>query len=78
MLDSLDKNLCADDFNYLSQEFDSKVLDLVKQKRFCDYNIWVTLHNLNKNCLAKKGLVVCWQVIKLVTLRIWACFKGLG
>ena len=27
---SLVKNLCKDDFKYLSQEFDRKVLDLVK------------------------------------------------
>ena len=27
---SLVKNLCKDDFKYLSQEFDNKVLDLVK------------------------------------------------
>ena len=31
-LESLDKNLSKDDFKYLSQQFDSKVLDLVKQK----------------------------------------------
>ena len=33
-LDSLVKNLNKDDFNYLSQEFDNNVLDLVKQKGF--------------------------------------------
>ena len=33
-LDSLVKNLGKDDFKYLNQEFDSKVLALVKQKRF--------------------------------------------
>ena len=31
-LDSLVKNLVKNDFKYLSQEFDSKALDLVKQK----------------------------------------------
>ena len=32
LLDSLVKNLGKDDFKYLSQKFDSKVLDLVRQK----------------------------------------------
>ena len=31
------KNLGKDDFKYLSQEFDSNVLDLLKQKRFYPY-----------------------------------------
>ena len=33
-LDSLVKNLDKHDFKYLRQEFDSKLLDLVKQKGF--------------------------------------------
>ena len=33
-LHSLVKNLGKDDFKYFSQAFDSKVLDLVKQKEF--------------------------------------------
>ena len=33
-LDSLVKDLSKDDFKYLSQEFDNKVLDTVKQKVF--------------------------------------------
>ena len=33
-LDSLVKILGKDDFNYLSQEFDNNVFDLVKQKGF--------------------------------------------
>ena len=38
-LDSLIKNLGKDGFNYLSQQFDNNVLDLVKQKGFypCEY-----------------------------------------
>ena len=36
-LDSLVKNLRKDDFKYLGQEFDSNVLDLVKQKGFHPY-----------------------------------------
>ena len=33
-LDSLVENFGKDDFKYLSEELDSKVLDLVKQKVF--------------------------------------------
>ena len=33
-LDSLVTNLAKDDFKYLSQQFDNKILDLVKQKDF--------------------------------------------
>ena len=38
-LDTLVKNLCKDNFKYLSQEYDSEVLDLGKQKEFysCEY-----------------------------------------
>ena len=36
-LDSLVQNLNKDDFKYLSQEFDDKILDLVKQKQFYPY-----------------------------------------
>ena len=36
-LDSLVKSLSKDDFEYLSQEFDSNILDLVKQKGFYPY-----------------------------------------
>ena len=36
-LDSLVKKLVENDFKHLSQEFDTDVLDLVKQKRFYPY-----------------------------------------
>ena len=36
-MDTLVKNLSKDDLKYLSQEFDSEVLDPVKQKRFSSY-----------------------------------------
>ena len=36
-LNSLVKNLGKDEFQYLSQEFDNNVLDLVKQKGFYPY-----------------------------------------
>ena len=37
MLDGLVKNLCKDYLKYLSQEFDSNILNLVKQKGFYPY-----------------------------------------
>ena len=37
LLDSLVKSSGKHDFKYLSQEFDSKLLDLVKQKGFYSY-----------------------------------------
>ena len=37
-LDSLVKNMSIGDFRYLTQKFDSEVLDLVNQKGFCPYN----------------------------------------
>ena len=36
-LDGLVKNLSKDNFKYLSQEFDNKILDLIKQKGFYPY-----------------------------------------
>ena len=38
LFDTLVKNSDKADFNYLSQEFDNKVLELVKQKRFYPYD----------------------------------------
>ena len=37
LLDSLVKNLGKNDFKYLNREFDSKILDLIKQKGFYPY-----------------------------------------
>ena len=47
-LDSLVKNLNKDDFKYLIQEFDSKVLNLVKQKRFYFYGYMSDFENFKK------------------------------
>ena len=57
-LDSLVKSLNKDDFKYLSQEFDTSVMDLVKQKGFCPYEYMSDFESLKKNCLAMKSLVV--------------------
>ena len=44
------RNLGENDFKYLGQEFDSKELDLVKQKDFIAMSIRVVLKSLKKNC----------------------------
>ena len=51
-LDSLLKSLGKRDFNYLSQEFNNNILDLVKQKGFYHYEC---MRNLEK---FKKQLIV--------------------
>ena len=48
-LGSLVKNSGKDDFKYLSQEFDNKVLGLDKQKGFCPYEYMRDFENLKKN-----------------------------
>ena len=53
-LDSLVKNLDKDDLKYLSQEFHSNLLDLVKQERFCPYEYMSGLKSFKNNFLAKK------------------------
>ena len=53
-LDSLVKNLGKDGFKYLSQEFDTGVLDLVKQKSI----LWAVLKSLKENFIAKKNCIV--------------------
>ena len=53
-LDSLVKNLSKGDFKYLSQEFDTNVLDLVKQNAFYPYEYMSDFENLKENSLAEK------------------------
>ena len=60
------KNLGKDGFKYLRQEFDSDVLDLVKQKGFFPYECMNDFEKFKKNCQAKKNFIVRWQVMKLV------------
>ena len=47
-LDSLVKNLGKNDFKYLRQEFDSNVLDLVKQKGFYPYKYMSHFQNFKE------------------------------
>ena len=58
------------DFKYLSQEYDDKVLCLVKQKGFYPYECMSGLKSLKKNCQAKKGFTVCWWVKHLLIKRM--------
>ena len=53
-LDSLVKHLSKDDFNYLSQEFDNNILDLVEQQKFYPYKYMSGLENFEKR-LPLKG-----------------------
>ena len=53
-LDSLVKNLGKNDFSYLSQEFDSKVLDLVKQKGFHPYDYMSSFEKFKEGLPCKK------------------------
>ena len=58
-LDSFVINLGEDDFKYLSQEFDSNILNLVKQKGFYSYEYVSGLRSLVlKNRQAKKSFIV--------------------
>ena len=53
-LDSLVKNLPNDDFKYLSQEFDNKILDLIKQKRFYPQEYMTVFEKFSKQLPSKK------------------------
>ena len=53
-LDSLVKNLANDDFKYLSQEFDNKILDLIKQKRFYPQEYMTDFEKFKKQLPSKE------------------------
>ena len=57
-LNSLVKKLGKIDFRYLSQEFDNKVLDLVKQKVYYPYEYMSDFKKLRKNYQEKNGFIV--------------------
>ena len=52
--DSLVKHLNKDDFKYLSQEFDNKVLDLVKLKGFYSYEYMTGFEKFKEELLCKE------------------------
>ena len=60
MFDNLVKNLGKDDFNYVSKELDSKVLDFVKQKDFVSMIKWMVLKNVKKDWIFKVLQFVHW------------------
>ena len=51
--DSLVKNFGKDDFKYLSQEFDRKVLDLIKQNGFHPYKYMIAFRKLQERLVTK-------------------------
>ena len=55
-LESLVENLGKDDFKHLSQEFDSNVLDLVKQKGFYPYEYMNIFEKFEKELPSKEKL----------------------
>ena len=55
-LEELVKNLSDDDFKYLTKEFSSKILELLKQKDAYPKEYMDRLKDLmKKNCLIKNG-----------------------
>ena len=52
-LDSLVKNFSKNEFKYLSQEFESKIFDLIKQKGFYPYEYISDLENFNEQLPSK-------------------------
>ena len=57
-LDSLFKNLNKNDLNYLCQELNNNVLDLVKQKGFYSYEYISDSKTCKKNYLTHKSFIV--------------------
>ena len=53
----LTRSLCKDDFNYLSQEFDNNVLDLVQQNGFYPYEYMSDFETFKEELLLKEGFI---------------------
>ena len=58
-LNSLVKNLSADDFKYLSQELDNNVLDLAKQKGFYRYEYMSDFEKFKEDLPSKENFYSC-------------------
>ena len=56
--DSLFKNFFENDFKHLSQEFDTEVLDLVKQKEFYFYEHIAVLKKFNETVPSKNEFYI--------------------
>ena len=71
LFNSLDKNLGEKDFQHLSQEFDSEVLELVgKKKDFIPMNTCVILQSLKNKYLPNTSFIVHWVVKELLMKSI--------
>ena len=76
-LDSLVKILSKDDFRYLSQEFDSEVLDLVKKKGFYSFEYMRSFEKLKE----RFPFVICCLIKKISdkeyehAIQVWAKFE---
>ena len=70
-MDSLVKNLGEIDFKHLSQEFDSEVLDLVKQKRFYPYEYVSSFEKFIEKLLDKNEFYS--SISSRFLLKMW-CF----
>ena len=69
---SLVKNVGKADFNYLSQEFDNKVLDLVKHKEFYPYDYTSDFEKF------KEGLPSKEKCYSLLVIKIMNMFLRFG
>ena len=58
-LDGLVKNINKDNFKYLSQELDSNILDLVKQKGFYPNEYMSNLEKFKEQLSNKTSFTVC-------------------
>ena len=57
-MDRLVKNLCKDDFKYLSQEFDNNVLDVIKQEGFYPYEYMSDFEKFKEKLPSKEKLYI--------------------
>ena len=64
-----------DDFKYLSQEFDSKVLDLVKQKGFCPYECMNNFEKFIEKLPSKKSFTVQFYWDYEHVVKVWNTFE---
>ena len=69
-LDSLVKNSSKHDFKYLSQEFDSKVLDLVKIKGFYPHEYISHFEKSEEKLPSKKTFILKKLVITIVNMLL--------
>ena len=75
-LDSLVKNMAKADFKYLSQEFDSNVLDLVKRKGFYAYEHMSGYEKFEEKLPSKEkfyssltDILKIWNTLEMKTMK---------